>query len=140
MPGGEAGHLRLTALHGGGEFLGSTWDFPERFSHVHEHRYHLPFGAYGFFRYFTVTLEASNSYELPAGTCALACPPGRGTSLLSVPLQPFEGSRAAMRPARGFAAGLPAPEPHGKPSGGKAPNRGREQSFCLPFSTAELMI
>lgn len=97
-------------------------------------------GHMDFFRYFTVTLEASNSYELPAGTCALACPPGRGTSLLSVPLQPFEGSRAAMRPARGFAAGLPAPEPHGKPSGGKAPNRGREQSFCLPFSTAELMI
>lgn len=117
MPGGKAGHLTLTALHGGGEFLGSTWDFPERFSHAHEHRYHLPFRAYGFFHYFTGTLEASNSYKLPVGTCALACPPGRGTSLLSVPLQPFEGSRAAMRPARGFAARLPAPEPHGKPSG-----------------------
>lgn len=53
-PGGEAGRLRLTAVPGGGEFRGNTWDFPKRplRAGMDKRIHHLSFRAHGFFFFF----------------------------------------------------------------------------------------
>lgn len=127
------GHGRLTALPGRGEFPGSTRGFLGGFSQARAQV--SPF-LQGIGRVFIFQAPWRSVTRLSClRVPALGMPRAEGRAGLP---QPLEGPGAAVKPARGFAAERPAPEPRGERRESSRPRASAVALFA--FSTADLMI